>query len=240
MSIAASLNTLKGVRDAIRDAIVGKGGTLPPGSPMESYAAAITNLPSGGGGGSVEIPFRSRLTVPGDTDPWHLTHLTATKVTEYAFRADTLLTTASLPLATSLGTYAFYGCTKLTTASLPLATSISNNAFQNCSALTTVSLPAATSISNNAFQNCSALTTASLPLATSIGTYAFSGCTKLTSLTLSKNQVATLSATNAFLSTPIASGTGYIYVPDSLVAQYKTATNWATYANQILPISQKP
>ena len=283
MSIAASLNTLRGVRDAIRDAIVGKGGTLPPGSPMGSYAQAITNLPTGGGG-SVEIPFRSRLTVPGDINPWHLTHLTATGVANYAFYYDKRLTTVSLPAVTSLGTYAFYGCSALTTVSLPLVTSISSNAFYGCSALTTVSLPVATSvgtstfqsctslttvslplvtsISSNAFYGCSALTTVSLPAATSVGTSTFQSCTSLTtvslpvatsisssafqscsaltSLTLSKNQVATLSSTNAFTGTPIASGTGYVYVPDSLVAQYKTATNWATYANQILPISQKP
>ena len=196
MSISDSLAVLRGVRDAIRDAIVGKGGTLPPGSPMESYAAAITNLPTGGGGGDTEIPFRSRLTVPGDTDPWHLTSLTATGVTEYAFRTDTLLTTVSLPAATSINTYAFYGCTSLTSVDFPLVTSLGTNAFRYCSALT--------------------------------------------SLTLSKNQVATLSATNALQNTPIASGTGYIYVPDDLVDQYKTAANWNTYANQILPISQKP
>ena len=172
MSISDSLAVLRGVRDAIRDAIVGKGGTLPPGSPMESYAQAITNLPSGSGG-DTEIPFRSRLTVPGDTDPWHLTSLTATGVTEYAFRTDTLLTTVSLPAVTSIGSNAFYGCTALT------------------------------------------------------------------SLTLSKNQVATLSSTSAFTGTPIASGTGYVYVPDNLVDQYKASTNWATYANQIMPLSQK-
>ena len=175
MSISDSLAVLRGVRDAIRDAIVGKGGSLPPGSPMGSYAQAITNLPTGGGGGGdTEIPFRSRLTVPEDTDPWHLTNLTATQV----------------------GTYAFYGDKRLTTVSLPAATSIS--------------------------------------------TYAFSGCSALTSLTLSKNQVATLSNTDALQRTPIESGTGYVYVPDDLVDQYKAATNWATYANQILPISQKP
>ena len=195
MSISDSLAVLRGVRDAIRDAIVGKGGSLPVGSPMESYAQAITNLPSGSGGGT-EIPFRSRLTVPGDTGPWYLTHLTATQVGTYAFRDDKLLTTADFPAATS----------------------ISTNAFSGCSSLTSVSLPAATSISTSAFY----------------------GCSSLTSLTLSKNQVATLSATNAFTGTPIANGTGYIYVPDNLVDQYKTAANWATYANQILPISQKP
>ena len=285
MSIAASLNTLRGVRDAIRDAIVGKGGTLPPGSPMESYAAAITNLPSsGGGGGDTEIPFRSRLTVPGDTDPWHLTSLTATGVPDYAFYQDTALNTVSLPAVTSIGSYAFQscsaltsadfpvaisigtyafqscsaltsadfpavtsidsnafsGCTALTSADFPVVTSISNYAFNGCSALTSADFPAVTSIGSSVFQNCSALTSADFPAVTSIGSYAFRYCSALTSLTLSKNQVATLGSTSVFTGTPIASGTGYVYVPDDLVDQYKASTNWKTYANQILPISQKP
>ena len=239
MSIAASLNTLRGVRDAIRDAIVSKGGSLPPGSPMGSYAQAITDLPSGSGG-DTEIPFRSRLTVPGDTDPWHLTSLTATGVNNYAFYQDTRLTTVSLPAVTSISSNAFYGCSALTTANFPVATSIGTSTFSGCSALTTANFPVATSISTSAFYGCSALTTADFPVATSIGSNSFAYCSKLTSLTLSKNQVATLSSTNALNNTPIAQGTGYIYVPDNLVAQYKTATNWATYANRILPISQKP
>ena len=284
MSISDSLAVLRGVRDAIRDAIVGKGGSLPVGSPMESYAAAITNLPSSGGGGSVEIPFRSRLTVPGDTDPWHLTSLTATGVGLYAFYGDKLLTTADFPAVTSIGNYAFYGCsaltsvdlpvvtslgdsafqycsaltsvdlpvvtnintsafrycTSLTTADFPVATVVGTYAFQNCTSLTTVSLPAAISIGSYAFYGCSALTTADFPVATSISSSAFYGCSALTSLTLSKNQVATLSNTNAFTGTPIASGTGYVYVPDDLVGQYKAATVWAIYSDQILPLSQKP
>ena len=262
MSISNSLAVLRGVRDAIRDAIVGKGGTLPPGSPMESYAAAITNLPSsGGGGGDTEIPFRSRLTVPGDTDPWHLTSLTATGVPDYAFYYDKLLTTVSLPavtsigssvfqscsaltsadspVATSIGSYAFQSCSALTSADFPVATSIGSSVFQSCSALTTVSLPAVTSIGNSVFQSCSALTTVSLPAATSIGSYAFRYCSALTSLILSKNQVATLSSTSAFTGTPIASGTGFVYVRDDLVDQYKASTDWKTYANQIMPLSQK-
>lgn len=285
MSIATSLSALRGVRDAIRDAIVGKGGSLPSGSPMGSYAQAITNLPSGGGGGGdTEIPFRSRLEVPGDTDPWHLTHLTATGVPTYAFYQDTSLTTVSLPAATSIGSNAFRdctsltsvdfpaltslgmsafrGCSALTTADFPLVTSISDSAFYNCSALTTADFPLVTniiayafrgcsalttadfpavaSISDYAFYNCSALATADFPLVTSLGTYTFRGCSSLTSLTLSNTKVAALSSASAFTSTPIADGTGHIYVPDDLVDQYKAATNWDTYADQILPISQKP
>ena len=239
MSIAASLNTLRGVRDAIRDAIVSKGGSLPVGSPMGSYAQAITSLPSGSGGGDIEIPFRSRLTVPGDTDPWHLTNLTATGVDGYAFYGDKSLASVSLPVATSVGTNVFYGCTSLASVSLPLVTSLGGYAFYGCTSLTSVPLPLVTSISSSAFQNCSALTTADFPAATSISSNAFNGCTALTSLTLSKNQVATLSSTSALQNTPIASGTGYIYVPDDLVDQYKAATNWATYANKIMPLSQK-
>lgn len=41
---------------------------------------------------------------------------------------------------------------------------------------------------------------------------------------------------DAFYDTPIGDGIGYIYVPDNAVQNYKTATNWSTYANQILPI----
>lgn len=32
--------------------------------------------------------------------------------------------------------------------------------------------------------------------------------------------------------TPIANGTGYIYVPSALIEQYKVAENWSTYASQ--------
>jgi hypothetical protein len=37
---------------------------------------------------------------------------------------------------------------------------------------------------------------------------------------------------NSFDSSSIAKGTGYVYVPRSLVDSYKSATNWSTYANQ--------
>lgn len=43
---------------------------------------------------------------------------------------------------------------------------------------------------------------------------------------------------SVFSSTPIASGTGYIYVPDASVDAYKSATNWATYESQIKPLSE--
>ena len=49
--------------------------------------------------------------------------------------------------------------------------------------------------------------------------------------------VCVLDNSNAFTNTPIASGTGYIYVPYSLVSSYKTATNWTYFSSQISAIA---
>lgn len=48
--------------------------------------------------------------------------------------------------------------------------------------------------------------------------------------------VVPLNNSTYFASTKIANGEGYIYVPEALVEDYKIATNWAVYADQIIPI----
>lgn len=46
---------------------------------------------------------------------------------------------------------------------------------------------------------------------------------------------------NAFSgTTPIANGTGYIYVPKALVNSYKAATNWSKWAAQFRAIEDYP
>lgn len=45
---------------------------------------------------------------------------------------------------------------------------------------------------------------------------------------------------DAFLNTSITATTGWIYVPDNLVNDYKSATNWDTYADRIVGISEYP
>ena len=131
----------------------------------------------------------------------------------------------------TVGAYVFYGCTKLKNIDLPVATSIGNDAFYNCVSLESVELPNVTSIGGSAFRICRNLLSIDLPSATSIGSNAFRDCKKLQSLILRSETVCTL-GTNVFISTPIESGTGYIYVPRALVDSYKSATNWSTYANQ--------
>lgn len=67
----------------------------------------------------------------------------------------------------------------------------------------------------------------------SIGSYAFAYCSGLTTLYLTGSSLCSLAASTAFTSTGIGSNKGYIYVPSSLVASYKAATNWAFFSNRI-------
>ena len=97
-----------------------------------------------------------------------------------------------------------------------------------------------TSIGSSAFSGCYKLTTADFQAITSIGSNAFIGCSALTALILRSEAITDLWDAKAFGSTPIASGTGYIYVPSSLVDSYKVASNWSAYAEQIRAIEDYP
>ena len=88
-----------------------------------------------------------------------------------------------------------------------------------------------TKIGQYAFNSCRVLTKVDFPAVTSIGGYAFYSCA-LTTVILRNETVCSLSSSDAFSSTPIKSGTGYIYVPRALLEDYKAATNWSNFAAQ--------
>lgn len=77
------------------------------------------------------------------------------------------------------------------------------------------------------------------------GNNIFIGCTGLKTIIIRQKSVALL-CSNGFSNTKIAAGQGYVYVPDldenntDLPSQYKVATNWAVYANQIKGYSEAP
>ena len=148
-------------------------------------------------------------------------------------------TTISNDRITYLGTEVFRNYDSLKVADFPNVTSTGINIFYACYGLSTVNLPKLSAIGTNMFSYSSLLKKLDFPRVESIGTGAFSGCSRLVTLVLRKaDTVCTLANVNAFTNTPIARGTGLIYVPDNLVEQYKAATNWSTYANQIKPISE--
>ena len=166
-----------------------------------------------------------------------------TRIGHCAFEYCVELALTELPGGiTSIGNSAFHNCTNLALTSLPAGlTSIGDYAFNGCPNLALTSLPEGiTSIGGSVFYGCVLLAEMTcLGNITRINNDAFYGCTKLSKFALPNiTSVPTLSSANNFNNTPIANGTGYIYVPDDLVESFKSATNWNTYADQIKAISE--
>lgn len=104
-------------------------------------------------------------------------------------------------------------------------------AFLSCGALTKLNLPAATMLEQSAFESCGKLQYIELASIATMGQWAFSGC-GIKSLVLRVEGKCPSVANLTLLNTPIASGTGFIYVPRAMVDSYKAATNWSVYAAQ--------
>lgn len=71
----------------------------------------------------------------------------------------------------------------------------------------------------------------------------FQFSSRLEAVVIDSPSVFRLTSSDAFNGTPITgiyATKGYVYVPDNLVDEYKSATNWTTYADQIKPLSELP
>jgi hypothetical protein len=96
-------------------------------------------------------------------------------------------------------------------------------------------------IQTMAFYGCKGLTELDIKSTNlkNIYTNAFYNCTNLAKLIVRTVTPPTL-ASNMFYGSKIASGTGYIYVPDERLQAYKGGINWSQYASQIKPRSEIP
>ena len=114
----------------------------------------------------------------------------------------------------SIGTYAFYKCYSISSITIPDGvTDIGVSAFQNCYSLASITIPTGvTSIGNYAFYYCYG-----------IRYYDFSACTA----------IPTLSNKNAFNKIP---SDCQMLIPSALYNNWKTATNWATYASKMVSV----
>ena len=163
---------------------------------------------------------------------------------------NTQLRTASLPQWTgsaptdtgfSATTGVFAYCSAMTEVNVPLLASVPTNTFQYCTSLTEVVLPRAASIGGNSFQSCSNLKTLDIGGAVTSMSSAFLQTTsKLEALILRGVTSVPTITSSTFSSTRIATGYAYVYVPKSLEATFKVASNWATYAAQIRAIEDYP
>jgi hypothetical protein len=147
--------------------------------------------------------------------------------------------------STNLNDYQFSDCYSLEEIDLSdtTITSLPSGCFRYCYSLRKVVLPSTlTAINSDAFKTCIKLQELDIPASVaSIWGGAFNGCSALAKLVIRyTGGVVSTNNANICANTPIASGTGYIYVPDALVEDYKIATNWSQYANQIKGLSEIP
>lgn len=217
----------KSTAQAICDAVKAKEGTT-EGIPFNlTLADRIAALPSG----VSKLPQ-----VLDDT----VTEITAedlagaTRIRGYAFWYGLNLTSITIPGSVkSIGSYAFYTCAKLKNVTIDNGVEIiTNMVFSYCDKLTGITIPDSV---------------------TSIGSSVFEGCTSLTSVTIGNSVTdvgskalnigsSTNKATIIFLGTTpstIRKDTFYpkylnkIIVPAGCGEAYKTATNWANFADYI-------
>lgn len=93
----------------------------------------------------------------------------------------------------------------------------------------------ATIIKRSMFQGCNKLEYADFSNVTMIGAQAFANCSALKTLILRNSVVPTLAA-QAFINSGLELGTGYLYVPQSIIEEYKANASWQAYSNQIRAI----
>lgn len=152
-----------------------------------------------------------------------------------------------LPKISYLSSYFFYQNYALTSINLSSVSFISGGyVFCLCGKLTNIYLPNLTLLSNaTAFiSGCGNLTTISFPkLANIIGGNVFNSCAKLTSLYLMNNSVIQVStssfigANSPFLNSSYLSGNyASIYVPSSLVNDYKTHSIWSWFSDRFVGV----
>lgn len=168
-----------------------------------------------------------------------------TQLPQKIFEGQDRLTYVRLPKVTTVGQRAFYGCTNLASITMAEVTSIGGTAFYGCEKLSRYTAEATieSGIGAGAFRKCSKLVRvdfAEINTSKGIMSYAFEGCKQLRTLIIRNNDAPPKLTTTAFDNTLIAEGSGYIYVPASMVEAYKAAANWSTFADQIRAIEDYP
>lgn len=203
---------------------------------VTEYSSVNVNVPSSGG----DTTDNLGLLITQNLENVYSTVSGA--LVPYAFYENDGVKTIELPNIQYLKERCFYGCDNLTTLKLPRLVGYTYQYMAaGCSKLVDVDIHDSSYISSYSFQNCTSLKKLDLHKVETIGTNAFVGATKFETLILRTDAVPALGGTNAFANTKIKSGgTGYIYVPKALIEEYKSATNWSSFASQFRAIEDYP
>lgn len=218
----------------------------------------VTNVPSAGGGASQEKYDSIMNVINGTVTSPNFVNEDMQRIPDYFFQNDTKIVSYSLPNVKTVGKYSFayesfYAQnTKVTEIHLPLVTTILEGAFSECYRLETLEIPNVETIYGpNTFNNgkirkliVPKLKTYNLktfknskkPTTELLDMYGGTMSLNLSEMTYLKTLVLRKSDAVVPLD-DLYSGIQNIYVPDSLVEQYKKSTNWVTHADKIKPLS---
>ena len=220
--------------DAIANAIKAKDSSATTPMTLDQMATAIANIPSGGGVNLADMIDDSA------SGTFTISDNNITTIRKNFWRDCSRLEAVSFPSVKTVKDNAFQYASKLRSIYLPACEEIKNNAFYGVK-MASITLPAIKNIAYDVFNYCSALTTVDLGTSLQqIQGNAFQNCTHLTTLIIRNTSAVVTLGSSVFNYSAIASGTGYIYVPDSLVSSYQGATNWSAYASQIKGLSELP
>lgn len=162
---------------------------------------------------------------------------TISTIASYAFQYCVRLPFVTLPSGISkIGENSCNSCSALIGIAIPNGvTAIEPTAFQSCYNLTAITIPNGLErIWDTAFQNCNAIASVSVPSSVSnIRQNAFAYCRGASFYDFTTHTAVPTLGANAFASLPADCE---IRVPAALLNEWKAATNWATYANQIVGV----
>ena len=246
-TIAENIQTLKSIKSDIKNAIIQKGGSVTDA--FGTYAQAITNLPSGGGGGTEIEDALVQRTLSGTYYNNRVSEVAryvfyyyeyslksvnlpnCKYVGKFAFTSCKSLLSIDLPLCSEIDNVAFSGCYSLRYVNLQNCKSVGNDAFRECLRLSMIDLPICSFVGGYAFRFCSALVSVNLPKCITVGSYGFNGCTNLTQVYLNSVSKVTTIQSTTFSNCPNLTS---VYVPSSLVDAFKTAQYWSSISNKIV------
>lgn len=162
-----------------------------------------------------------------------------TKIPERMFEGTNFFNEITFPdTLTSISFAAFRDCVGLKRVSIPPSvTTFGSTPFIN-SSIEILDLNC--DVAGDVFYGCTNLKSVYVGIESSlVGGAAFMNCSSLTAMVVYGDRICTLESPT-LVGTPIASGSGYIYVPSALIDEYKSTAHWSTYVNQIRAIEDYP
>lgn len=201
----------------------------------KGFGDAIDAIPSGGD------PWEKLLAVSANTLTSIPRSSGMTTIRGYLFYNCENLTNVDFSNISSVGSYSFARCSVANDAIFEVPTYFWSQCFQRTRIPKVVAKKGTSAIDIYCFEQNSyleavdvSITSRGWSASNGIRANAFSQCPNLNTLILRQDFFVSINA--ALPSSCGLSTSGNIYVPSALVATYKAATNWSTYADRILPI----